>query len=120
MEDQNPRQHYRILFGLLLLAQVFNLPSLLFNLPALGRDLVLEVVLLDFPVLEFVTDQTASQRTDAPTYRCPSSRMADRGADDCAAAGAEHTAGERALLPRRERLPGTPALQQSNKCDRSN
>ena len=86
------------LFGLLLLTQRFNFSSLLLQLRVLRCNLMLHMAFCNLAVLDFVPDQTASQRTNATADSCSGPWMTHCGPDDRSGSSAEHSAGQRSLL----------------------
>jgi hypothetical protein len=79
------------LLQFLFLLELLNLTSLAFDLPFVGSNLALEMMLDNLVVLEFVADDTAGERTQATADSGTRAGMTDGGADDRARACSQRT-----------------------------
>src|SRR5579863_7817156 len=92
------------LFSLLLLLHLLDLLALLFDLLLLLLKLALGLLLLNFLVLHFVPDESATQRTDAAADCCARARSADCRSNDRTGSSPHHGTDADALFARRQRL----------------
>jgi hypothetical protein len=98
--------------GFLLLSHLFDFAPLVFNFLLLLLQLALSLLVLYLPILHLIANHVSATSAEGAANCRSCAGVADRGADDCAGAGAKKGAYACTFLALAQGLPRASCNQQ--------